>query len=373
MSRSGRRYVVAIIGLLVVTALLSGVAIYYYQQFTKATKDPYAKERYQPARDPVRPKTSPQGQPQSQAYQPNCQQPQNHADADLCAQWSAVKAVTETNRLTRLALGLAALGFLFAVFGALVGLAGTVLIWLAWRETRAANRVARRDYARGRLEARKAAKAAEESLSHAKSISAAELRPYLFVERIELIDIVDHDPPKLEGDEATEEDDPFARGLFRARAVIYFKNFGRVPARNIKVYAKSYVGKLYIGRFWRYKLSVIDLWICAPGHERRAFIPVYIFDYERNDFETGSIDFILRLRFTFEDDEGNRFEERAAFSLSGNALDTFYLLPRLQIGVARQRQKQRELELVRASAPKRRRRRRKKTAPKKPPPKESEA
>jgi hypothetical protein len=114
----------------------------YYQYLEEATKDPSPAESYQPARDARLPPWRFYQQRQPSPYQPNCQQPQGREDSDLCAQWSAVKAVQETNRLTRVALNLATLGFIFAVLGAVVGLFGTVMIWLAWKETRASNVIA---------------------------------------------------------------------------------------------------------------------------------------------------------------------------------------------------------------------------------------
>lgn len=175
MPRGNWRVILAGLGL-IVAALLGWGAREYYQYLEEATKDPYAAERYQPARDARLPPRRSEQQAQPGPYQPNCQQPQRYEDADLCAQWGAVKAVQETNRLTRVALSLATLGFLFAVFGALVGVAGTALIWFAWRETRENNRIARREYGKARLEARAAAKAAAEQLEIAERNANAAAR-----------------------------------------------------------------------------------------------------------------------------------------------------------------------------------------------------
>ena len=196
MPRGYRNWIFAALGSAGFAAVLL-VAGYGYYEFKVATKDPYPYDQYQPARDARSPPQAlPKQQRQREAYQPNCQQPQSHEDADLCAQWGAVKAVTETNQLTRLALNLATLGFIFAVLGALVGVVGTALIWLAWRQTRDSNRIARRDYGKARLEARDASKAAAAALAIAErnadaaarqvevalQTSDAQLRPWLKAE-----------------------------------------------------------------------------------------------------------------------------------------------------------------------------------------------
>lgn len=144
------------LGLLAAGLIILGASAYGYHEFTEATEDPYAAERYQPARDARLPPAPAKQQAQARPYEPNCQQPQNHADADLCAQWGGVKAVTETNRLTRLALNLAALGFIFAVTGAFVGVVGTYYLVQAFREAKRsadAAITANRPWLRGELRA----------------------------------------------------------------------------------------------------------------------------------------------------------------------------------------------------------------------------
>lgn len=174
MAKSDRRWLLPALGAAAAAAAL-GASGYGYYEFQRATSDPYAPEPYQPARDARAPSVLP-ARNLPEGYQPNCERPIDREDADLCAQWGAVKAVGETNRLTRLALNLAALGFIFAVLGAIVGLVGTVLIWLAWRETRDNNRIARREYAKARLEARSAAKAADAQLKIAERSANAAAR-----------------------------------------------------------------------------------------------------------------------------------------------------------------------------------------------------
>ena len=118
ISKAWRLVLAALAGLAVLAGGLGGTGYLYYQ-FGEATENPHAEERFQPARDAMIPGLPMEKQAEARSYQPNCQQPQKYEDADLCAQWGAVKAVNETNRLTRLGLQLAALGFLFAVVGGL--------------------------------------------------------------------------------------------------------------------------------------------------------------------------------------------------------------------------------------------------------------
>ena len=320
MFKRHRRNILAALGGLAAAAALSLAALYSYREFYQPAEHDYAAQRYQPARDATKAVPPPKGQPRAQQYDPHCEQPQNHNDADLCAQWANVRAVSETNRLTRVALRLGYVGFWIALLGGLFGIIGTVLLWLAFQETRAANRIARRDYARARLEARKA-------LKHAQSVSEAELRPYVFVERIELTNL------KRYGKLSGVSDDPVdamreesKTGILQAQVVVHFRNFGKVPARNIKVYSKTYFARLHEGRFWGLYFRVTKLWVCAPSHERRVFFALYVSEDNRMDFDAGVTEYILRMRYTFEDDSGNTFQERAAFRLDGADLETFYLL-----------------------------------------------
>ena len=155
-------------------------------------------------------------------------------------------------------------------------------------------------------------------------IAEAELRPYLFVDRLTLTEI-ENDHVKQDADPAEGEGAEPRPKWFYARVAIYFRNYGKVPARNIRVYKKTYFARFYRGRFWRFAFSKLDLWLCAPGHERRAFGTLFIGPDDWGDFSEGAIDWVIRVRFTFEDEKGNLFEERAAFRLSGEDLETFYL------------------------------------------------
>lgn len=139
MLKRYRGFILAALGGLAASAALVGLGsawLYSYRQFYEPAEQEYAVERYQPARDAVKPSSLPKNQPPSKAYQPYCDQPQNREDADLCAQWGAVRAVSETNRLTRIALKLGFIGFWIAMLGGLIGIVGTIFLVRTFRENR---------------------------------------------------------------------------------------------------------------------------------------------------------------------------------------------------------------------------------------------
>ena len=189
-----------------------------------------------------------------------------------------------------------------AIFGAVLSAIGVLLIFTTFRETR------------------RTAKAAEDQFALATKATAADLRPYLFVDRLELIE------RRSFGTIKVDEDGESVPGFFGGKIVIYFKNFGRVPARRIRVFIKEYLGRRYEGRFWQYSFTEIAIPICAPNHERRTFGGLAIKADDRLAFDMGSISKIIRLRFTFEDDTGQPFTEKASYALYGSDLETFYLL-----------------------------------------------
>jgi len=254
-------------------------------------------------------------------------------------------------------------GFWIAVF-ALLQLAATIVGLIFIKRTLDATWKAVEDTG-------KATHEMQEANSIARKISAAELRPYLFVEKLEIADLVIAEP---EIDPDTQEPRPYGPPM-TGRLAIYLKNFGKVPARNIKVYCKTYFGSMLDGRFWRYNFKVINTWVCAPGHQRRAFGPFLVKGIERTNFDLGFTMFIVRLRITFEDEAGTVYQEHAAFNLTGRDLKTFYLLSdfnfiRATRERARRRRQQLELDMPK---PKKRRPRRRKRQPKTPPPSEPEA
>jgi hypothetical protein len=175
-----------------------------------------------------------------------------------------------------------------------------------------------------------------EAIAISRKVAEADLRPYLFVDRLELVDV---------SDASTFDPDTRSKvyGYYSAKVVIYLKNFGKVPARNIHIAIKQMYGKLYYGEFFRPSLVKLPIGVRAPGHQRRVFGYLIVSPDDRRDFDVGFISYILRMRYSFEDGDGNRFNERAEYSLSGDDLETFYLLGKIDVASARKRQRTEQL------------------------------
>jgi hypothetical protein len=88
------------------------------------------------------------------AYDPHCQRPRTKDDSDLCAQWSAVEAVKESNRVAQIALRAGAFEF-----GALL----LSIIFTAWAA----------------LAAVKAAQAADRAVDETRKAAHLQLRAYI--------------------------------------------------------------------------------------------------------------------------------------------------------------------------------------------------
>jgi len=82
-------------------ALLATIGYYRIQE---AQTDPYPDARHQPARNATEPVLAENQKLVPPAYDPHCQAPKDREDSDLCAQWSAVEAMKESNRVTQVAL-----------------------------------------------------------------------------------------------------------------------------------------------------------------------------------------------------------------------------------------------------------------------------
>lgn len=155
MSQSYGLPIIAIVGLIICV----GSYLAYFQ-LQSVEKDPYAEASYQPARTPRFPEGWPKTyDPKSQGYEPHCEKPADREDSDLCAQWSAVKVVGESNRLSRVALNVNAIGLAALLFSLLF------TGWAAWA-------------------AASAASAAEESNSVASETAKRQLRAYLDIKEV---------------------------------------------------------------------------------------------------------------------------------------------------------------------------------------------
>lgn len=93
--------------------VLAFAGLFYasYYELEHVDQQPYAAYKYQPARDRFAPRPSKDARVTTKAYQPYCDKPQSGNDADLCAQWAAVSAVEENNRLSRTSILITGLEF----------------------------------------------------------------------------------------------------------------------------------------------------------------------------------------------------------------------------------------------------------------------
>lgn len=157
---------------------MAGLGVGY--KLNEASQDANPNYHYQPANGAGLPEGVPTER-QAVPYQPNCQEPHYQSNSDLCAQWSAVEEVRETNRLARYAL---LLNYVAVFFGAV----GTGLLLLTLRDTRRTSR--------------------------------SELRAYVFPLGLNLLDGASCEPPEPEN-----ENLPFCR--------IAIRNSGQTPAFDV--------------------------------------------------------------------------------------------------------------------------------------------
>lgn len=158
----------------------------------------------------------------------------------------------------------------------------------------------------GAQEARNSALEAKRSADAALAANAVDLRPYLFVDRIE----------------AAEEPGEI-------KVCIFLKNYGKVPARSIS--ARSH---LYIApdeeelRTTIAKMKATRIPVCAPGHERRLFDRVWLSSDTRDMIDTQDQTVILRVRWSYFGNGIRRYHDHADYICDGEALmkGIFYIL-----------------------------------------------
>ena len=82
MSRGHWRKLAKTLGLVLVGLVavggLSLAALFSYREFYEPAEQDQTVQHYQPARDSTQPPATVEGKPRSEAYDPNCEQPQNY-------------------------------------------------------------------------------------------------------------------------------------------------------------------------------------------------------------------------------------------------------------------------------------------------------
>lgn len=156
---------------------------------------------------------------------------------------------------------------------AFLSFVGTLLIIWTLYETRKANRISSREYARSRNEARKAYKLAADT-------AEGQLRPYLFVERVDALrttldlDCVD----------------------------IVIKNFGNSPATKVwftSAFQRCKFGEVVVPSSEQVWLTCRDI---APHHHQRLRAPIDVEDWRGSvdQIEKGNIVLVIRLKFRYQ-------------------------------------------------------------------------
>lgn len=150
-------------GILTVVGGLGLVGLFYtgYKQLEDADLHSYPDYKYQPARDRV-PAFPEDASITPKTYHPNCDNPKDRDDADLCAQWAAVQAVEEGNRLARYSIRITAIEFGALVFS---------LIFTGWAA----------------LAAARAARAADDAIEMTREASVNQLRAYLGIDKMDVV------------------------------------------------------------------------------------------------------------------------------------------------------------------------------------------
>lgn len=161
----------------------------------------------------------------------------------------------------------------------------------------------------GLRQAGRQSRAAEAGLAETLRVNEAEMRPYLFIDRIEL------EPEKVD----------WGRSY---NATIFLKNFGRLPARNIKVRCCCYFTKS-LGRLRAIKKNeATPIPVCAPGHERQYFDGTALSRVDDTLLETDLGVIVLRLAYSYDAGDAPTYSESFDYVFTCRSLESrlFYIL-----------------------------------------------
>lgn len=156
---------------------------------------------------------------------------------------------------------------------------------------------------------------ARQTLAHARGVSHSELRPYVFVD-------------KIVPEQISERN---------YRIIVWFRNFGQTPARNLETIVTPYVTKdLSKLRKHRPRADRIELGTAAPNGCRRAITSLL---FSKAQWEAPAFDRaygVLRVKYSYTDDSGtSAFEESFDYDTDPVALTKeepmFYLLTNQRI------------------------------------------
>ena len=228
---------------------------------------------------------------------PGCDPRKEDRHSDLCAQWKAADAARNS--------------FVLGIFGAAIGFATLLAAGFAAMYAKEAA-----------LHTQAGAEAAKEALAHARLISDAELRPYLFIEKMEMKDV-----------------DPDFSSLKRVEAVL--KNYGITPARNIRCKMFVYLaGNSLVPRPFHRSVAWSDTGSAAPGHYRRSLSGIVISEEDAKKIVAFESYLVVRIRYTYTDQGGQKFTESVDYYMDGISWEDrdFYLLTAESINRKRRRE-----------------------------------
>jgi hypothetical protein len=185
------------------------------------------------------------------------------------------------------------------------------------------------------LYARDAARAAEGQLKHLARVNEAELRPYLFVDRVAL--------------EASRGDGAY-------RIVVFLKNYGKIPARSNTAQVHAYPSENLhrLSGYYRVTNSV-DAGVCAPGHERKVFDHIHLLPSRLEAIRHGPEHLIVRIRYRYHSERGDGWNEAFDYFTYGDHFDksAFFILGAGTRRKSREyAQHQREMDLTHPAPPK---------------------
>ncbi|HWU94333.1 MAG TPA: hypothetical protein VN029_01975 [Sphingomonas sp.] len=222
--------------------------------------------------------------------QEDCYFDPNHDAADLCAQWRAAKAAERSAESAASSNWIAYVSLIFSAIG-MLGVGATII------------------YTRESLfEARKATKAAEDTLGEARLTGQAQARCYLAVTRAKV---------------------KIYKATGKPSADICIRNFGQTPAfkvkRSIRIgYSdRDDFGKARISEAMK---SVSEGDLVAPGDEYQLVRIVYEFplnDAEKELLTAGKLGVVLYVTVTGVDIFGKPFKVMAVFASISAKVDEY--------------------------------------------------
>jgi hypothetical protein len=219
-------------------------------------------------------------QPQkSTKHDEPCDPGDNKRSSDLCAQWKAADAAKSA----------AQANWWLGVVSSLIGAATLAAAWAA------------------AIYAKKAAEETGRTADLAAATSFAELRPYLFIEKLVM--------------ERTDK-------LFRTEVI--FKNFGKLPARSITVQSDGFFTMDPV----ELRKNVLTdkrvaIPVCAPSHQRRVFDYTLLNDEEIKALQAGFGYIVIRVRYRYKGGPRKRpYAERADYLYNARSIKTghYYIL-----------------------------------------------